>query len=347
MRFRQLDRITQLEPGRHVEAVKQLSPDEGYLKDHFPRFPVMPGVLMVEAMYQASQWLVRKTEDFAHSTVLLREARNVKFRSFVRPGQTLVVTADIKKQDQQCTTLVTRGMVDGNVAVSARLVVERSHLRERHSTRAATDAYLRGRMRQKFEHLVAATSDDKPSEPLTMRWMWIDRIIDFVRGERAVAVKNVSMTEEPLDDYLPGFPVLPCTLIIEGLALTGGILANDQREFQERMVLAKINKAVFHCPALPGDQLRYTAEIQGIQPEGVFVRGTSRIGEKLQAEVELFLAHLGDNVIEQALIDPGDTMLMLRLFGLYDTGQTPDGSPINAPAKLLAAERDIVAALEP
>lgn len=142
MRFRQLDRITQLEPGRHVEAVKQLSPDEGYLRDHFPRYPVMPGVLMVEAMYQACQWLVRKTEDFAHSVVLLKEARNVKFSSLVRPGQTLVVTADIKKQDQQRTTLVTRGMVDGNVAVSARLVVECSHLGERYPKKAATDAYL-------------------------------------------------------------------------------------------------------------------------------------------------------------------------------------------------------------
>ena len=80
MRFRFIDRITQLEPGKHIEAVKHLSGDERYLDDHFPRFPVMPGVLMLETMYQAGLWLVRRTENFAHSVVLLNEARNVKFR---------------------------------------------------------------------------------------------------------------------------------------------------------------------------------------------------------------------------------------------------------------------------
>jgi len=82
MRFRLLDRITQLEPGRHIEAVKHLTVADRYLEDHFPRFPIMPGVLMLETMFQAGLWLVRKTEDFAHSMVVLKEARNVKFSGF-------------------------------------------------------------------------------------------------------------------------------------------------------------------------------------------------------------------------------------------------------------------------
>ena len=89
MRFRLIDRITQLEPGQHIEAVKRLHATERYLEDHFPRFPIMPGVLMLETMYQAAHWLVRKTEDFAHSMVVLKEARNVKFSGFVKPGQRL------------------------------------------------------------------------------------------------------------------------------------------------------------------------------------------------------------------------------------------------------------------
>ena len=130
MRFTLLDRITQIEPGASIEAVKALSLAEEYLQDHFPRFPVMPGVLMVEAMFQASMWLVHKTEDFAHTAVLLKEARNVKFADFVEPGQILHVQANIFKQDDRTTTLKTQGLVDGQVAVNARLILERSNLRD-------------------------------------------------------------------------------------------------------------------------------------------------------------------------------------------------------------------------
>ena len=78
MRFSLLDRIVELKPGVSIAASKVLSPDEQYLKDHFPRFPVMPGVLMLECMYQASAWLIRQSEGFAHSAVLLKEARDTK-----------------------------------------------------------------------------------------------------------------------------------------------------------------------------------------------------------------------------------------------------------------------------
>ena len=348
MRFRLIDRITQLEPGKHIEAVKQLTAADGYLEDHFPRFPIMPGVLMLEAMYQAGLWLVRKTEDFAHSVVMLKEARNVKFSGFVKPGQTLVVTAEIKKQDGDATSLMTQGTVDGRVVASARLMVEAFQLADRYPHRAASHDYLMRKMRRQFERVASGTPEDPPNAGLSMRWLWIDRFVEFVRGERSVAIKNVSLTEEPLSDYLPGFPVLPCSLIVEGLAWTGGILANDQRGFQERTVLAKVNKAVFHRPPFAGDQLRYTAVLEGLEPEGAFIRGTSHIGDELQAEVDLFLAYLGDRFdeVEGDLIDPADMLATLRLWGLYDVGRTATGEPIDVAEKLLDGERQAQAAVE-
>ena len=92
--------------------MKRLRPDEDYLKDHFPRFPVMPGVLMLEAMYQASAWLVRQSEGFINSIVVLKEARNIKYTDFVTPGKELVVTAEILKQDDTTTTLKAQGTID-------------------------------------------------------------------------------------------------------------------------------------------------------------------------------------------------------------------------------------------
>src|ERR1700690_1214456 len=110
MRFTLIDRIDQLDPGSSIRAVKSLSLAEEYLGDHFPLFPVMPGVLMLEAMTQAGAWLIRAGEDFAHSIVVLKEARNVKFSNFVAPGQTLTVTAEIISQDERQTKLKAQGI---------------------------------------------------------------------------------------------------------------------------------------------------------------------------------------------------------------------------------------------
>lgn len=159
MRFCLLDRIVELEPGVRVTAVKRLQPDEDYLRDHFPRFPVMPGVLMLEAMYQAGAWLVRQTEGFANSLVLLKEARNVKYADFVTPGKELVVTAEILKSDATLTTLKAQGSIDGNIAVHGRLVLERFNLADRFPGRANTDPYLRNEYRRVLQKLLRPASE--------------------------------------------------------------------------------------------------------------------------------------------------------------------------------------------
>src|SRR5512143_4298190 len=87
----------------------------------------------------------------------------------------------------------------------------------------------------------------------SMRWIWIDKFVEFESGRRAVAVKNVTLAEEHLHDHFPGFPIMPECLMIEGMAQTGGILVGEAREFREKVVLAKISKAVFFDFVKPGD----------------------------------------------------------------------------------------------
>ncbi len=125
MRFLQIDHIKSIEPGQRLEAVCHLTGQEDYLCDHFPRFPVMPGVLMLEALYQASALLVRATDEYKHGLVLLQEAKNVKFSDFVQPGQSLNVVTEIIKHDQESTILKAVGTKMDSQAVSARLVVRR------------------------------------------------------------------------------------------------------------------------------------------------------------------------------------------------------------------------------
>ncbi|HEV2972283.1 MAG TPA: 3-hydroxyacyl-ACP dehydratase FabZ family protein [Pirellulales bacterium] len=159
MRFTLLDRIVHLEPGKRVTAVKALALAEEYLADHFPSFPVMPGVLMLEAMTQAGAWLVRAGEDFAHSMVVLKEARNVKYSSFVAPGQTLTVTAEIISHDSRQTKLKAQGTVNGEVQLSGRLVLERYNLADEGIGTADDDARVKRELRKLFAllHRPAAT----------------------------------------------------------------------------------------------------------------------------------------------------------------------------------------------
>ena len=123
MRFSLIDRIVELEPCVRITAVKTLTMTEEYLADHFPHFPVMPGVLMLEALTQAGAWLVRVSEDFAHSIVVLKQANNVKYAQFVEPGQTLSVTAEMLKFDDGEVKLKAYGTVSGRIIVTARLAL--------------------------------------------------------------------------------------------------------------------------------------------------------------------------------------------------------------------------------
>jgi 3-hydroxyacyl-[acyl-carrier-protein] dehydratase len=150
MRFTLVDRILELTPGERITAVKGLSLAEEYLADHFPLFPVMPGVLMLESLTQSCAWLVRASEDFAHSVVLLKQARGVKYADFVEPGQVLTVTGEIIDQNERETQLRATGMVDGRTAVAARLTLERFNLADVQPHRGALDGYTRRKMRELF-----------------------------------------------------------------------------------------------------------------------------------------------------------------------------------------------------
>jgi 3-hydroxyacyl-[acyl-carrier-protein] dehydratase len=157
MRFQQIDAIRQLEPFQRVVAVKNLSMAEEYLQDHFPRFPVMPGVVMLETLYQAAAWLVRASEDFAHSMVVLREAKNVKFADLVRPGDQLMVHCETHERDARCWTFKAEGTVHGRTAVRARLVLERYNLADEHPNRSVLDDHhVIAQLREQFARIAPA-----------------------------------------------------------------------------------------------------------------------------------------------------------------------------------------------
>ncbi len=157
MRFSLIDRIVDLEPGKAITAHKCLSLAEEYLADHFPNAPVMPGVMMLEALIQTCAWLVRVTDDFAHSLVVLEEARGIKYANFVDPGQMLRIQATITSREGATTKFKAQGMLDDKVAVSGRLVLHSSNLVDTDPQLAARDEFIKQSLRQWYGILRPAT----------------------------------------------------------------------------------------------------------------------------------------------------------------------------------------------
>lgn len=153
MRFILVDRIIALEPGVRIVTSKSLTLAEEYLADHFPSFPVMPGVLMLEAMVQSAAWLVRATQDFAHSMVVLEEAKNVNYKSFVTPGHSLEVTVEAIRIEELESEFKARGRCDEEEMVKARLKLRHYNLVEENRMFADTDRRLVSDARKRFELL--------------------------------------------------------------------------------------------------------------------------------------------------------------------------------------------------
>jgi 3-hydroxyacyl-[acyl-carrier-protein] dehydratase len=142
MRFCLLDRICSLDPDTEVTAVKAVSLAEEYLADHFPEFPVLPGVFMLEAATQAATWLVRISENYAHSMIVLAEARSVKFTDFVTPGNSLRLTVEQIKREDALVHFKFQGEVEGRTCVSGRLTLECYNLADDNPDLAELDARM-------------------------------------------------------------------------------------------------------------------------------------------------------------------------------------------------------------
>ena len=153
MRFNLVDRIVEWQPAKSLQAVKNLTLGEEYLADHFPTFPVMPGVLMLETLVEAGAWLLRLTDDFQHSIIVLREARNIKYGAFMEPGRQMAIRVDLVEQDGASATFKGKGEVDGQTTVTARLVLGRYNLRNRDPALKDSDERIVQHLRNLYAQL--------------------------------------------------------------------------------------------------------------------------------------------------------------------------------------------------
>jgi len=153
MRFVLIDRIVSLEEGRRLTAVKSVSLAEEYLADHFPTFPVLPGVLLLQGLIEAASWLVRRTEKYAHSMVLLEQARNVRYKSFLAPGAQIEYAVEARSIEDDASRFTGQGTAEGQRILEARLSLRHFNLAQRRPALAAVDAEIIRNLKDRYRLL--------------------------------------------------------------------------------------------------------------------------------------------------------------------------------------------------
>jgi len=153
MRFILIDKIVSLESGREIKALKCVSLAEEYLADHFPAFPVLPGVLLLEGLIESASWLVREAENFAHSMILLEQARNVKYKSFLAPGAQIEYTVQAKTIEENVSSFLGFGLSNGERIIEAKFGLRHFNLADEDSTMAAADARIIENMKKRWKLL--------------------------------------------------------------------------------------------------------------------------------------------------------------------------------------------------
>ncbi len=153
MRFILIDKIVSLETGREIKAVKNVSLAEEYLADHFPAFPVLPGVLLLQGLIESASWLVREAENFAHSMILLEQTRNVKYKSFLAPGSAIEYTVQVKAIEEDISTFIGFGLSKGRRIVEAKFGLRHFNLAVQDSAMAAVDAEIIENMKKRWKLL--------------------------------------------------------------------------------------------------------------------------------------------------------------------------------------------------
>ncbi len=124
MRFELIDQVIE-DSESNMTAVKNVTAAEEYLADHFPTFPVLPGVFMLEAMIQtARKFLAKYHGQTSKGPWVLADVRNVRYGNMVRPGQQLVLNIELKKSDDAKFTFTGKGTVEDETAVTGKFSLE-------------------------------------------------------------------------------------------------------------------------------------------------------------------------------------------------------------------------------
>ena len=327
MHFSVIDRIIAWQPGGWIRAVKHLNGDERFLPDHFPGTPVMPGVLILEAMVQAGDWLIQGGRRETPGRFCLRALRAVKFVHFVLPRETLVISVKLVGENANQVELACQAAVDDRMVALARMTLAPRGTFT--PDQCAANGEMLGvseanplspdiRGAPSCSGLVAKAAGGVAADTATAyRWLWLDQFVEFQTGHSARSLKRVPRVRQcySLGHLFP--EQLTAALVLEGLAQTGGLLAFDALRFRKSPIMAKITKAEFCGEPEPGAVLDYSAVLERLDQDVAVVCTASHCGERLHAQAQILFAFLDDDR-RSTTVDPAVFYTMMCDTGAFD-----------------------------
>ena len=153
MKYILIDKVVALESGKEIKTTKSVSLAEEYLGDHFPTFPVLPGVLLLQGLVESASWLVRENENFAHSMVLLEQTKNVKYKSFAAPGMKIEYHVTAKAIEDNVSSFIGKGICGDKPIVEAKITLRHFNLADEDPKMASIDGKIVENMKQRWQLL--------------------------------------------------------------------------------------------------------------------------------------------------------------------------------------------------
>lgn len=150
MKFILIDKVVHIDSPNEIKTVKSVSLAEEYLGDHFPIFPVLPGVLLLEGLIESASWLVRESQNFANSMVLLEQARNVKYKSFAAPGMQIQYSVKAKAIEENVSSFTGVGTCGDETIVEAKFGLRHFNLADDDPKMAMIDSKVIENMKQRW-----------------------------------------------------------------------------------------------------------------------------------------------------------------------------------------------------
>ncbi|MGI6087168.1 MAG: 3-hydroxyacyl-ACP dehydratase FabZ [Kiritimatiellia bacterium] len=263
-------------------AWKCVAAGEPFFQGHFPARPVMPGVLILEAMLQNAGIALHHMATFSDCEMMVTAARKVKFRRPVLPGDLLQLRAQVRTLRRRAVIFEVAATVHDQIACQAEITITRCHALPPQAPptplpETACEPIL---------------SSDKILAAIPHRYpmLMVDAVLKM-ENNTLTAIKNVSGNEPFFQGHFPNAPVMPGSLLLETMAQAGAAHILRQPEHRNKLIyFMSVDRARFRHPVQPGCQLLITIQLLSLRSRTGRAHGAIHVNGVPMADAGLSFA---------------------------------------------------------
>ncbi len=263
-------------------AWKCVAADEPFFPGHFPGRPVMPGVLILEAMLQNAGIVLHHLAAPGNGDPMVTAMRKIKFRRPVIPGDLLQLRARLQSLRPRTAVLAASAMVRDQIACQAEITISRCPAMPPPPPPMPLPETA-GEPLLTADKILAIIPHRHPM-------LMVDAILK-IEGDTLTAVKNVSGNEPFFRGHFPGPLVMPGSLLLETMAQAGAVYILQQPAHRGKLIyFMGVDRVRFRRPVQPGCQLLITAQLLSLRSRAGRARGAIRVNGALAVDAELSFA---------------------------------------------------------